>query len=90
MSEIDDEQDELIQEFLVECNEGLDKLDQDLLSLEEDPNNVELLSGIFRTFHTIKGTRSSGGSRADPRRRRPARHAHEPGRRARPDPQPDR
>jgi len=56
MSAIDDEQDELIQEFLVECNEGLDKLDQDLLSLEEEPENAEVLSGIFRTFHTIKGT----------------------------------
>jgi two-component system chemotaxis sensor kinase CheA len=56
MSEFDDEQDELIQEFLVECNEGLDKLDQDPLALEEQPGNIELLSGIFRTFHTIKGT----------------------------------
>ena len=46
----------LIREFLVECNEGLDKLDQDLVSLEEDPRNIEVLSGIFRTFHTIKGT----------------------------------
>ncbi|MBK7948053.1 MAG: Hpt domain-containing protein [Deltaproteobacteria bacterium] len=52
----DEEQNELIQEFLVECYEGLDKLDQDLLTLEEDPQNTEILSGIFRTFHTIKGT----------------------------------
>ncbi|MBY0400041.1 Hpt domain-containing protein, partial [Myxococcota bacterium] len=56
MLENDEEQNELIQEFLVECNEGLDKLDQDLLTLEEDPRNVEILSGVFRTFHTIKGT----------------------------------
>ncbi|MEZ4331011.1 MAG: chemotaxis protein CheW [Myxococcota bacterium] len=56
MLESDEEQNELIQEFLVECYEGLDKLDQDLLTLEEDPGNVEILSGIFRTFHTIKGT----------------------------------
>ena len=56
MLESDEEQDELIQEFLVECNEGLDKLDQDLLTLEEDPGNAEILSGVFRTFHTIKGT----------------------------------
>ncbi|MFO0690614.1 MAG: chemotaxis protein CheW [Myxococcota bacterium] len=56
MLDTDEEQNELIQEFLVECYEGLDKLDQDLLTLEEDPRNTEILSGIFRTFHTIKGT----------------------------------
>lgn len=55
MSEVDELQDELIQEFLVECNEGLDKLDRDLVALDADPSNTEVLFGIFRTFHTIKG-----------------------------------
>lgn len=50
------EQDELVHEFLVESHEGLDQLDQQLLRLEDDPGNVEVLSAIFRTFHTIKGT----------------------------------
>ncbi len=53
----DDEiQNELVHEFLVESHEGLDRLDQQLLQLEGDPANVEVLSAIFRTFHTIKGT----------------------------------
>ena len=47
---------EIVQEFLIESHENLDQLDQDLLALERDPNSRELLSSIFRTLHTIKGT----------------------------------
>ncbi|HET9929837.1 MAG TPA: Hpt domain-containing protein, partial [Polyangiaceae bacterium] len=48
--------DEIIEEFLIESNEGLDQLDQDLVALEERPNDRELLARIFRCAHTIKGT----------------------------------
>ncbi|MBW3085436.1 hypothetical protein KEM60_01636 [Austwickia sp. TVS 96-490-7B] len=47
---------EIVQEFLIESHENLDQLDQDLLALERDPGSRELLSSIFRTLHTIKGT----------------------------------
>ena len=47
---------ELVKEFLVESHENLDQLDQDLVSLEGDPTNPEMLSRIFRTIHTVKGT----------------------------------
>ena len=50
------EDDEIIQEFLVESGENLDQLDQDLIALEQAPGSKELLSSIFRTIHTIKGT----------------------------------
>ena len=50
------EDDEIVQEFLVESHENLDQLDQDLVELERLPGSRELLSGIFRTIHTIKGT----------------------------------
>ncbi len=52
----DSEIDELLGEFLVESYENLDRLDGELLSLEDDPGNGETLSSIFRTIHTIKGT----------------------------------
>lgn len=52
----DDGMDEIVQEFLVESYENLDQLDQDLVSLESDPTSRDLLSSIFRTVHTIKGT----------------------------------
>ena len=48
--------DEIVAEFLVESHENLDQLDQDLVALEREPGSRELLSSIFRTVHTIKGT----------------------------------
>lgn len=48
--------DDLIKEFLVESNENLDRLDSELVKLESDPSSQELLSSIFRTIHTIKGS----------------------------------
>ncbi|MGA8209434.1 MAG: Hpt domain-containing protein, partial [Nocardioidaceae bacterium] len=48
--------DEVVQEFLVESHENLDQLDRDLVDLEQRPGSRELLAGIFRTIHTIKGT----------------------------------
>jgi two-component system chemotaxis sensor kinase CheA len=46
----------LIQEFVTEAQEGLQHLDEDLLSLEQAPDARETLDRIFRTVHTIKGT----------------------------------
>jgi two-component system chemotaxis sensor kinase CheA len=48
--------DDLINEFLVETNENIAELDTFLIHLEQDPNNRDLLSKIFRVMHTIKGT----------------------------------
>jgi two-component system chemotaxis sensor kinase CheA len=51
-----DGMDEIIKEFLVESNEGLDRFDRDLLSLEKDRSSRALLDSVFRAIHTIKGT----------------------------------
>ncbi len=48
--------DGILKEFLVECGEGLGRLDQEFVALEKDTNNKALLASIFRTIHTIKGT----------------------------------
>jgi len=48
--------DDIIQEFLVESAEGLDRLDRSLVALEQRPGDGELLADIFRCIHTIKGT----------------------------------
>jgi two-component system chemotaxis sensor kinase CheA len=48
--------DDLLSEFLTETNENLAVLDVELVRLEQNPNNPELLSNIFRLVHTIKGT----------------------------------
>ncbi len=47
---------EVIKEFLVESNEGLDRFDRDLLALEKNRSSRELLDSVFRAIHTIKGT----------------------------------
>ena len=51
-----DETQEIIQEFLIESNENLTQLDQDFIELEQQPDDQALLSSVFRTIHTIKGT----------------------------------
>ena len=48
--------DDLLSEFLTETSESLDSLDNDLVKLEENPNDPDLLGNIFRLVHTIKGT----------------------------------
>ncbi len=48
--------DEIIGEFLVECYEGLDRLEQGLVVLEETPDDTPTLTEVFRILHTIKGT----------------------------------
>ncbi len=48
--------DDLTREFLIESQEGLDRMERCLTDLEERPQDRELLSDIFRSVHTIKGT----------------------------------
>jgi len=47
---------EVIREFVIESNENLARLDQEMVELEKRPQDPQLLAGIFRTIHTIKGT----------------------------------
>ena len=51
-----EDMDEVVQEFLVESRENLDRLDREFVELENDPTSRPLLASIFRTIHTIKGT----------------------------------
>lgn len=51
-----DDNEDIVREFLVESYENLDQLDRDLVELEGEPGSRPLLSSIFRTVHTIKGT----------------------------------
>ena len=53
-----DEFQEILQDFLVESFELIEQLDQDLVELENTPEDLELLNGIFRVAHTVKGASS--------------------------------
>lgn len=48
--------DDLLSEFLTETSESLSTLDVELVNLEQNPNDKDILSNIFRLVHTIKGT----------------------------------
>ncbi|VAW86961.1 Signal transduction histidine kinase CheA [hydrothermal vent metagenome] len=50
-----DTDDEILQDFLVEADEILEKLGEQLVDLEQSPDDTELLNAVFRGFHTIKG-----------------------------------
>jgi len=46
---------EILQDFLVESGEILELLSEQLVDLEQNPEDVDLLNAIFRGFHTVKG-----------------------------------
>jgi two-component system chemotaxis sensor kinase CheA len=50
--------DEILQDFLIEAGEIVEQLSEQLVDLEQSPEDSDLLNTIFRGFHTIKG----GGS----------------------------
>lgn len=43
------------EDFLVEAQEHFEMIEQNFLTLEETPGNLDILNGIFRSVHTIKG-----------------------------------
>ena len=55
---IDCEDQELLEGFLAETTELLEKLDDDLVTLEKSPEDAELMNRIFRSIHTVKGASS--------------------------------
>jgi two-component system chemotaxis sensor kinase CheA len=46
---------DILQDFLIEAGEILDLLSEQLVELENNPQDKDLLNAIFRGFHTVKG-----------------------------------
>ena len=46
---------EIMQDFLVEAGEILEQLQEQLVDLENNPEDADLLNAIFRGYHTVKG-----------------------------------
>lgn len=44
-----------VQNFLLSAREIIQGLEQDILALEQAPEEIELIHRIFRAFHTLKG-----------------------------------
>lgn len=47
--------DDILQDFLVEAGEIIESLSEQLVDLENRPDDKALLNAIFRGFHTVKG-----------------------------------
>lgn len=52
-----DEMQEIIEDFIAESSELIEKVTQDIVVIEQNPDD-EIVNGIFRAVHTIKGTSS--------------------------------
>lgn len=50
-----DVDEDILQDFLIEAGEILELLSEQLVQLENEPDNRDLLNAIFRGFHTVKG-----------------------------------
>ncbi|WP_314926906.1 chemotaxis protein CheA [Aeromonas piscicola] len=48
--------DQALQTYIAEARELLEEMESALLTLENDPENSELIGAIFRAAHTIKGS----------------------------------
>ncbi|AXR05761.1 chemotaxis protein CheA [Salinimonas sediminis] len=50
-----DVDEDILQDFLVEAGEILEQLQEQLVDLENNPEDSDLLNAIFRGYHTVKG-----------------------------------
>ncbi len=51
-----DDLNDMIQGFVEESHEAFDDIENDLLTIESNPDDLSIVNGIFRVMHTIKGT----------------------------------
>lgn len=47
--------DEMLKDFIVEAIDLAESVEQNLLALEQSPEDKEIINAVFRSFHTIKG-----------------------------------
>ena len=51
-----EQMEDILKDFLLEAGENLDRLDQDLVRLEQAPADKKIIGNVFRALHTIKGS----------------------------------
>jgi len=52
----EDAEADLLGEYIAECKDLISNAEEALLSLETDPEDMDAVGGVFRAFHTVKGT----------------------------------
>ncbi len=53
--DMDEEDRDIVSDFIIESLEGLEAIEVSLVDLEQDASDPESINAIFRAFHTIKG-----------------------------------
>ena len=56
MEELEIDREMLVQTFLAEAEEVFGRMERELVALETRPDDEELLNGLFRDAHTLKGS----------------------------------
>ncbi len=51
----DGDNEELLKDFYLEAEQQVEKLEQNVLAMEDDPSDKEAIDEIFRAAHTLKG-----------------------------------
>ncbi|RKX88172.1 MAG: chemotaxis protein CheA, partial [Spirochaetes bacterium] len=46
---------QLLEQFILEARDTLEKTSRDLLLLEKEPDNMDIIAELFRAVHTLKG-----------------------------------
>lgn len=54
--EMDDDLREMIAGFVEDSREGFESMEEDLMAMEENPDDPAIMNNLFRVMHTIKGT----------------------------------
>jgi len=55
---MDDSKNEILNEFLIESFDNLSTIAEEVTEYEKNPGDTELLNGIYRKVHTLKGSAS--------------------------------
>lgn len=53
--ELSEEDRQILSGFVMESIENLEAVEVSLIDLEQDPNDLDSINAIFRSFHTVKG-----------------------------------
>ncbi len=53
---MDEELRKMIAGFVEDCREGFESMEEDLMAMEEDPEDLDIINNLFRVMHTLKGT----------------------------------
>lgn len=53
--DLDEEDREILNDFIIGSQDSLEAIEVSLIDLEQDPEDFETINSIFRPFHTIKG-----------------------------------